>query len=96
MTNAFLPSSTHYYNETEYKITLSYANDHKYDFILFHPQRDKNVHALIETTKDVRILSIEYDLIQDRFLPCENDTVHVFPNRTIAMRYLEKFRKGFE
>lgn len=92
MRNAFLPKQVHYTGSKELKEAIEIANSNLYESIYFDPKNMDNdkVFVLYETNADFRILSTEYDSCLDRFHPKNTDTLHVFPDRKTAFRYLEK------
>lgn len=92
MKNAFLPAQVHYTGSKELKDAIEVANTSRYESIYFDPKNMDNdrVFVLYETPTDFRILTTEYDSCLDRFHPKEKDTVHIFPDRKTAFRYIEK------
>ena len=98
MTNAFLPFAVHYPNDTEYKNAVEMCNSNKYDAIYFDPKHieDEIVFVILETENDTRILRTHYDTTLDRFFPSENDTLHLFENRSSAFRYLAKVTRTWK
>jgi hypothetical protein len=92
MTNAFLPLSVHYPNESQYKEAFELCTQGKYESIFFDPKDIENDYCfvILETEKDFRVLYTRYDTCLDRFYNSENDTLHVFESRSVAFRYLAK------